>query len=47
MTDQGTAYFLFGLSLVIVLIAIIVYYYAKKRHDKIEEPKYKMFDDEN
>jgi cbb3-type cytochrome oxidase subunit 3 len=47
MNDQGTAYFLFGLSLVIVLIAIIVYYYSKKRHDKIEEPKYKMFDDED
>ncbi len=44
--NQSAAFFLFGLSLVIVLLVIIVYYYSKKRHAKIEKPKYTMLDDE-
>lgn len=40
------AFFLFGLSLVITLLVIIVYYYSHKRHREIEEPKYRMLDDD-
>jgi cbb3-type cytochrome oxidase subunit 3 len=46
MIGQGMAYFLFSLSLVIIFAVIIVYYYSKKRHKKIEEPKYRMLDDD-
>ena len=47
MESQATAYFTFGLSLVVIFIVIIVFYYSKKRHKKVEEPKYKMLDDED
>lgn len=47
MNGQSIAFFLFGFSLVVILIAIIIFYYSKKRQAKVEEPKYKMFDDED
>jgi cbb3-type cytochrome oxidase subunit 3 len=47
MNGQATAYITFGLALVIIFTVIIVYYYSKKRHRHIEEPKYKMFDEED
>jgi cbb3-type cytochrome oxidase subunit 3 len=47
MKGQAIAFFLFGFSLVVILIAIIIFYYSKKRQARIEEPKYKMFDDED
>ena len=46
MTVQAVAYFVFGLVLVILFIAIIVHYYARKRHSKVEEAKYRMLDDD-
>jgi cbb3-type cytochrome oxidase subunit 3 len=46
MTAQAFAYFLFGLVLVILFVAIIVHYYAKKRHRTVEEAKYRMLDDD-
>lgn len=42
----GTLYLIFGLSLVIALAVTIVYYYSKKRHKKVEEPKYRMLDED-
>lgn len=42
----GTLYLLFGLSLVIALGVTIIFYYSKKRHKKVEEPKYRMLDDD-
>jgi len=42
----GTLYILFGLSLVIALVMTIIFYYSKKRHKKVEEPKYRMLDDD-
>lgn len=39
-------YFLFGLSLVVIFIGIIFYYYSKKRKSKVEEPKYRMLEDD-
>ena len=47
MNGQGAAYFIFGLALVVIFIVIIGFYYSRKRHKKVEEPKYKMFDDED
>ena len=46
MTSPAFAYFVFGLVLVILFAVIIVHYYAKKRHDKVEEAKYRMLDDD-
>lgn len=37
----------FGAVLVIVFLAIILYYYSKKRYDKVEKPKYRMLEDED
>jgi len=41
------AYFWFGFALVILYGVIVLYYYSRKRHKKVEAPKYKMLlDDE-
>jgi hypothetical protein len=44
---MAIAYILFGAVLVVALAGAIVYYYSKSRHKKLEEPKYKMFDDDD
>ncbi len=41
-----TLYLLFGSSLVLALAVTIIYYYSRKRHKKVEEPKYRMLDDD-
>ena len=46
MSVQGIAYAVFGLTLVILFGIIIIFYYSKKRHKKVEDPKYKMFEDD-
>jgi len=46
MEKQALAYFLFGLALVVLFVIIITHYYARKRHAKVEEVKYKMLDDD-
>jgi len=43
---SGTLYLLLGLSLVVALVITIIFYYSKKRHKKVEEPKYRMLDDD-
>ena len=47
MSVQAVAYFLFGLSLVVLFGIIIRFYYSGKRHKNVEEAKYRMFDDED
>ncbi len=47
MNAQGIAYFIFGLTLVVLFAVIIAFYYSKKRHRKVEDPKYKMLDDDD
>jgi cbb3-type cytochrome oxidase subunit 3 len=47
MEKQVWAYALFGLALVVLFVIIIVHYYSKKRHSKVEEIKYKMLDDDD
>jgi cbb3-type cytochrome oxidase subunit 3 len=46
MDKQVWAYALFGLALVVLFVIIIAHYYSKKRHNKVEEIKYKMLDDD-
>jgi cbb3-type cytochrome oxidase subunit 3 len=46
MEKQAWAYFLFGLALVVLFVIIIAYYYSRKRHEKVEDAKYKMLDDD-
>jgi purine-cytosine permease-like protein len=46
MEFQTLAYVLFGLALVVLFAIIIAHYYSRKRHDKIEEVKYHMLDDD-
>lgn len=46
MNEQSVAYFIFGLTLVVLFVVIIAFYYSRKRHKKVEEPKYKMLDDD-
>lgn len=46
MEKQAWAYFLFGLALVVLFVIIIVHYYSRKRHEKVEDAKYKMLDDD-
>lgn len=47
MDISALLYLLYGISLVSVFAAIIAYYYNKKRHDKVEEAKYKMLLDDD
>jgi len=37
---------LYGVLLVVVFLAIIIYFYTPKRKDEIEGPKYSMLDDD-
>ena len=46
MTGSSLAYFLFGLSLTLLLGWVISHYYAKRRHEKVEKAKYRMLDDD-
>ena len=47
MNARTLSYLMFGLTLVILFIVIIVHYYARKRHDKVEEAKYRMLDEDD
>jgi len=46
MTAQAAAYLVIGLVLVAALAGIAVHTYARKRRDRVEQPKYKMLDDD-
>lgn len=46
--ETGTLwYLLFGIALVVVLIAITIHVYQKKHRDHIEGPKYRMLQDDD
>jgi cbb3-type cytochrome oxidase subunit 3 len=47
MNTQSIAYLVFGVALVVLFVFITVHYYSKKRHEKGEEAKYKMLDDDD
>jgi len=46
MQWSGWIYFGFTIALFIAFIVVVIYYYNPKKKEKIEKPKYKMFDDE-
>ncbi len=46
MDWHGWAYLIFGATLVITFIWIILHYYRPKRKKKVEEPKYRMLEDD-
>lgn len=37
---------MYGLLLVVVFLAIIIYFYSPKRKSEVEDPKFKMLDDD-
>jgi len=43
---MAIAYIMFGALLVAIMAAAIFYYYSGKRHKRLEEPKYKMLEDD-
>ena len=47
MHSDGIAYIAFGLALVVTLGVIVLFYYSRKRKKRVEEPKYRMLDDED
>ena len=46
MGFKAWLYFGFTALLAVVLAGIMVYFFRKKRKDRVESPKYKMMDDE-
>jgi len=41
------AYFLFGLTLCAALAGIWVFYFRRQRRQQVEQPKYKMLEDDD
>jgi hypothetical protein len=39
-------YFIFGASMVVALAVVIFHYYARKRKPAVEDPKYRMLEDD-
>lgn len=44
---MSTVNFIYGVLLVVVFLAIIIYFYTPKRKDKVEGPKYAMLEDDD
>ncbi len=42
-----TAYLVYGLTLCAALVGIIVFYYSRRRRDRVEDAKYKMLEDDD
>lgn len=47
MNITALSYVVFGLVLVVLFAVIIAFFYSTKRHRKVEEPKYRMLDDDD
>ncbi|MFC1657570.1 CcoQ/FixQ family Cbb3-type cytochrome c oxidase assembly chaperone [Candidatus Moduliflexota bacterium] len=47
MAPQSLAYLLFSLALSVLFLVIIIYYYSRKRHRRVEEPKYRMLEEDD
>jgi len=43
---NSITYLLFGFSLVGIFAGIIIYYFSRRRKNKVEEPKYRMLDED-
>ena len=46
MQWSGWIYFGFTVALFIAFIVVVIYYYNPKKKEKMERPKYTMFDDD-
>jgi cbb3-type cytochrome oxidase subunit 3 len=46
LTGSALAYFLFGLALTLLFGWVVAHYYARRRHQKVEEAKFRMLDDD-
>jgi cbb3-type cytochrome oxidase subunit 3 len=47
MTPRALAYLFFTLLLAGVFAGIVAYYFDRKRHDRVEAPKFRMLDDDD
>ena len=43
--ERALMYLIFTILLFVVLVGIVAHYYSPGRKEKVEKPKYKMFDD--
>jgi cbb3-type cytochrome oxidase subunit 3 len=46
MGAGALGYLVFGAALVALFIAIVVHYYSRSRHSKVEQAKYRMLDED-
>ena len=46
MSAVHLAYLVFGATLAVALVVFIGYAYSRKRRERIEQPKYRMLDDD-
>ena len=47
MAGSGWAYLLFTLVLFAVFAGIVVYYFGRRRRERVEAPKYRMLEDDS
>ncbi|MBI5419062.1 MAG: CcoQ/FixQ family Cbb3-type cytochrome c oxidase assembly chaperone [Deltaproteobacteria bacterium] len=47
MTGGGWAYLLFTVALGAVFAGIVVFYFDRRRRDRVEAPKYRMLKDDD
>jgi cbb3-type cytochrome oxidase subunit 3 len=47
MTTGAWAYLLFTAALAAVFAGIVLYYFSRKRRDRVEAPKYRMLDEDD
>jgi hypothetical protein len=46
LTPQLVAYVVLGLTLVLAFAGLGVFYFGRNRKDRVEEPKYRMLEDD-
>jgi len=47
MVWSGCIYFGFTIALFIAFVVVVIYYYNPKKKEKIENPKYRVFDEDD
>jgi cbb3-type cytochrome oxidase subunit 3 len=47
MTGSGWYYLLFTVTLCAVFAGIVVYYFGRRRRERVEAPKYRMLEDDS
>ncbi|MFN3479600.1 MAG: cbb3-type cytochrome c oxidase subunit 3 [Thermodesulfovibrionales bacterium] len=47
MLWSGWIFFGFTIALFIAFVVVVIHYYNPKRKEKIEKPKYRLFDDDD